>query len=144
MSLLFLLSSLSLKSGVRLALIPVCDFFYPSSVTDRISLPSPPPVSTPPSLALVLHQGSPFRCHSCQISLYAILPSQSQSSSSPSTLHSERIRSFRQPFPSIHSQCPLIPSVHSSQVSIHPKCPLIPSVHSSQESIHPKCPFIPR
>ena len=68
---ILLLSSLSLKSGVRLALILVVVF--PFFITDPVSLPS----------------------HSRQIYLHTVLPSQSWSPSSPSTFHSKHIHSLR-------------------------------------------------
>ena len=73
---------------VRLASTQVVGFCFPSSsITDPVSLPSPPPVSTPTT-------PSPLPSHSRQISLYAVLPSQSRSSSSSSssTFYYERIR----------------------------------------------------
>ena len=50
---MLLLSSLHLKSGVKLASILVIDFFFPSA-TVLISLLYPPPVSSPASLGDVL------------------------------------------------------------------------------------------
>ena len=64
-----------------------------SLVSFHCRLPHPSPL--PLSLALIL----PLISHSCQISLYNVLSSQSRSSSSPATLHSKRIRSLHQPFP---------------------------------------------
>ena len=59
---MLLLSSLSLKSRMRLAPTPVVDFF-PFFVTDPVSLPSESPISTHPPLALILHSPTP-RSHS--------------------------------------------------------------------------------
>ena len=70
----------SLKSGVRLASIPVIDVYFPSCVTDSVSLPSPPPVSIPP---IPRSHSTPAK------SLHAVLPSQYKSSPFPSTLHYE-------------------------------------------------------
>ena len=61
--------SSSLKSGVRLAPIPAVHFCFPFSVTDPVSLPSPPHVFTPP----IPCSHSPFPSHSRQISLHAAL-----------------------------------------------------------------------
>ena len=95
-------STLSLKSRVNLALIPVIDFVFPSSslIPFHCHLHQPSPL--PP----IPRTHSPFLSHSHQISLHAVLPSQSQSSSS--TLHYECIRSLHHSFhsPSILSTCP--------------------------------------
>ena len=88
-------------------MIPVVDFYFPFFfITDPVSLLSLPAVSNPASLALILH--------SCQISLHAVLPSQSRSSSSPSTLHSKLSTSalFINRSSSILSTCP----AHFSQL----------------------------
>ena len=91
---------------VRLAPTTVVDVCPSSSVTDPVSLPSSPTVSTPP-LSLVLqppYYSLPFPSHSRQISLPAVFPSQIRS---PSTLLSERIHPTA-PFHSFHVSSPLL------------------------------------
>ena len=99
---ILLLFSLSQKSGVKLAPIPFY-FFLPSS-SSRIQFHCH--LLQPSPLFLIPRSHSPFHHTLPQISLHAVLSSQSLSSSSPSTLHSKCIRSLRQPSPSICSMCP--------------------------------------
>ena len=84
---MLLLSSLPLKSGVRLTSILGINFCFPSHpVTVPISLLSPLPVTTPPSLAVILHSPpNPAK---------SVFPRPSRSTSSPSALHPEHIGSL--------------------------------------------------
>ena len=63
-------------------------------MTTPVSLLSTPTFSTPP----IPHPHSPLTFHFRQISLHAV-PSQSRSSSSPSTLHCKKIHQLHQPYP---------------------------------------------
>ena len=81
----------------------------PPSLTLNLHSPSSLSVSTPlyPLLSIctlpIPHSQFQLPSHSHQISIHAVLRSQSWSSSSPSTLHSERICSLHQPSPSVQS-----------------------------------------